>query len=231
MANAGLGIRQRSVLLILMAEAAEVANPDLHARYGVRLDGADRRRLNDLGLVTSRRVGRSLAHELTDKGWRWCADELAAGLPARAGSAGGALYAVLGGLGRYLGRAGLSLADVFAALPAGGPPPAAAPPAPAAPVLPAAATTTSGGDVEARVRDAYRRVVAKPRDWASLADVRPLLGDLDRSAVDAALARMYRQAGVSIAAEPNRKALAPADHAAAVHIGGEDKHLLAIEGP
>jgi hypothetical protein len=213
MATGTLGIRQRAILLILMAEAAEVGNPELHARYGVKLDGRFRYQLNELGLVASRKVGKAYAHELTDKGWHWCAEELGAEPPARAGSAGGALYALLAGLGRYLDGTGLGLAELF------GP---AAPTAPASPPPP---------DVEARIRDAYRRVVAKPRDWATLTDVRLLLGDVDRADVDAALRAMYTASGIDIAPEPNRKALTPDDHAAAIHIGGEDRHLLAIEGP
>ena len=209
---AGLGIRQRSVLLILMAEAVEVANPDLLARWGLTLDGAARRQLNDMGLVASRKVGRSFAHELTDKGWRWCDDELTASVPPRAGSAGGALYAVLAGVGRYLQHAGLGLGEVFG-------PAAAAHPGPAP------------GDVEARVRDAYRRVAGATRDWVGLAEVRALLGDVPPEDVDAALSRLARQPDVRLAGEPNRKALTDADHAAAVQVGGEERHLLAIEAP
>ena len=209
---AGLGIRQRSVLLILMAEAVEVANPDLLARWGLTLDGAARRQLNDMGLVASRKVGRSFAHELTDKGWRWCDDELTASVPPRAGSAGGALYAVLAGVGRYLQHAGLGLGEVFG-------PAAAAHPGPAP------------GDVEARVRDAYRRVAGATRDWVGLAEVRALLGDVPPEDVDAALTRLARQPDIRLAGEPNRKALTDADHAAAVQVGGEERHLLAIEAP
>ncbi len=97
-----------------MAEAKEVPNPELKERNGFTLDGKQRRHLNDEKPVDSQKRGRSFVHELTDKGWRWCADELGADGPlARAGSAGGALYAVLAGLRRYLHRAELTLADVF----------------------------------------------------------------------------------------------------------------------
>ena len=220
---AGLGIRQRSVLLILMAEAVEVANPDLLARWGLTLDGAARRQLNDMGLVASRKVGRSFAHELTDKGWRWCDDELTASVPPRAGSAGGALYAVLAGVGRYLQHAGLGLGEVFGPAAAAGPGPA--------PGDTAAGPGPAPEDVEARVRDAYRRVAGAGRDWVGLAEVRALLGDVPPEDVDAALTRLARQPDIRLAGEPNRKALTDADHAAAVQVGGEERHLLAIEAP
>jgi hypothetical protein len=237
MVLAGLGIRQRSVLLILMAEAVEVANPDLAARWGVTLEGAARRHLNDMGLVTSRRVGRSFTHELTDKGWRWCDDELAAGVPPRAGSAGGALYAVLGGVGRYLQHAGLGLGEVFGAAVSAGQGPGPAPGDAAAPGdATADGSARAGGgppsdDVEARVRDVYRRLAGAGRDWVSLAAVRAQVADLRPEEVDAVLIRMARRPDVRLAGEPNRKALSDADHAAAVQVGGEDRHLLAIEAP
>jgi hypothetical protein len=200
MASENLPVKQRCALLILMTEGGRGANPALQARWAFTLTGQDRVRLNEHGLVTSRRTGRSFTHELTDKGWRWCTDELAAEVPPRAGSAAGALYAVLRGLGRYLDATGLALADVFAfASPA------------------------------ERIRDAYAKLAAAPRDWVSLADLRPLLDDLSRDDVDAALVELSRADGVVLSAEPNRKALTADETAAAVRIGGEAKHLLAIE--
>ena len=200
MASENLPVKQRCALLILMAEGGTAANPALQARWAFTLTGQDRVRLNEHGLVSSRRTGRSFTHELTDKGWRWCADELTAEVPPRAGSAAGALYAVLRGVGRYLDAAGLALPDVFAF-----------------------ASPTE------RVREAYAKLAASPRDWVSLADLRRLLGDLSRADVDAALVELSRADGVALSAEPNRKALSADDAAAAVHIGGEGKHLLAIE--
>jgi hypothetical protein len=108
-----LGIKERAVLLVLMAEAREISNPELKQIAGLDLTGAARHKLNARRLVDSRRPGRAYVHLLTDDGWAWCAAELAAPPPERAGSAGGALYAVLAGLHRYLARADLRLSDVF----------------------------------------------------------------------------------------------------------------------
>ena len=69
------------------------------------------------------------------------------------------------------------------------------------------------------------------RDWVSLADVRALVLDLLPEEVDAVLVRMARRPDVRLAGEPNRKALTDDDHAAAVQVGGEDRHLLSIEAP
>lgn len=114
--------RERAVLFVLLAEGRSLANPELAERIGFRLQGARRRRLNELGLVTSSRLGRAYAHELTEAGWRWCTSELAAGAAGRgADTRGGtgierALYAVIGGIGRSLETSGLNLADILVQL-------------------------------------------------------------------------------------------------------------------
>jgi hypothetical protein len=108
-----LTLRERAALLALMAEARELTNAELRAVAGFPLDGRPRRRLNEQKLVASRRTGRSFTHELTDDGWAWCRAELGASRPERAGYGGGALYALLAGLDRYLARSGLQLSDAF----------------------------------------------------------------------------------------------------------------------
>lgn len=100
-------------MFALLAEARQLSNPELAERVGFRLDGKERRKLNDLKLVESGKVGRVYVHELSDAGWRWCADELTARPSGHGGSMERALYVVLGGLDRYLRCCGQSLADVF----------------------------------------------------------------------------------------------------------------------
>lgn len=93
-----------------------------------------------------------------------------------------------------------------------------------------------------RIRAAYRRVIAqqgkRPGDWVMLTDLRPDVGG-HRPHVDAALVRMGRgdyrgprgYNDVSIVPESNQKTLTAYDRAAAVRIGNQDNHLIAIEGP
>src|SRR5262245_4501008 len=119
-----LTMAQAAALFALMAEGGTADNPLLKSRYGFDLTGKDRTGLNDAKLVTSVRKGRSFAHTLEDAGWARCREELTADPPERAGAGGGALYAVLRGIGGYLERAELSLADVFRA---SAPPPVPAP--------------------------------------------------------------------------------------------------------
>jgi hypothetical protein len=206
-----LSLPETALLIVLMAEAREIANPEIKERYGLTLDGKERRHLNELGLVDSWRAGRSFTHALTDDGWAWAANELEADRPPRgAGSAGGALYAVLGNLRRFLTRVDLQLADVFVQT------------AEAAPVAVAAT------DVESMVRAAYDDLASEPRAWVGLADLRSKLADVGRPALDEVLRQMNRLSDVTLAPESNQKALEARDREAAVTIGNQEKHLISI---
>jgi hypothetical protein len=210
-----LGAKQRAVLLILMTEAREVSNTRLNERWKLTLTGRDRTRLNDLKLVASRKDGRVFVHELTDPGWRRCREELTAELPVGAGSFGAALYAVLGTIDRFLEAKELDLGDLCVPN--------------SRPVLGADDTAdTDARDLETRIRAAYEDLAAAPRDWVSLAELRPRLGDVPRSDVDDVLRRMDGAPDVTIAPEANQRVLTAADHDAAVHVGGEANHLLSI---
>lgn len=219
-----LGVPERAALLALMAEAREISNPELERLAGFRLSGAALRKLHARRLVESRRAtnlkGNPFAHTLTDDGWAWCTKELAAGRPGRAGTAGGALYALLAGLHRYLARSHLQLSDLFrpddGAAPAP-PPPAAQPPAALA--------------LPDRIRLAYRKLAKDPQALVSLAGLRPLLGEARREAVDAALRQMSRAREVNLVPQGNQKILSQADRHAAVRIGEEDCHLISVATP
>jgi hypothetical protein len=195
---------ERSVLLVLMAEARPVPNPDLVA-LGPKLDKAGRDKLNQEGLIESNRSGGRFVHELTDRGWRLCHDILAAGPPPRSTGPAKTLYTVLGAIDRYLRRADLSLADMFGS--------------------DGQAPTTA----EDRIRHAYANLAPRPGGWVSLTRLRTELADTPRADIDAALHTLFRAPGVSLIPEENQKVLTTADRNAAVSIGDENKHLIAIE--
>jgi hypothetical protein len=197
---------ERSVLLVLMAESRPVPNPDLLA-LGPKLDKPARDKLNELGLIESDRSGRRFVHELTDRGWRLCHDILAAGPPPRSTGPAKTLYTVLGAIDRYLRRADLSLAEMFGS--------DGHEPAPAT--------------VEDRIRHSYASLTSRPGGWVSLTRLRTELADTPRAEVDAALHALFRTPGVSLIPEENQKVLTAADRDAAVVIGDENKHLIAIE--
>jgi len=107
-----LSARERAALFALLAAARKLSNSELEAQIGMRLEGRERRKLNDLKLVESEKPGREFVHELSDAGWRWCADELAAGLTGRGTILERSLYLTLGMFERYTTAARLTLADV-----------------------------------------------------------------------------------------------------------------------
>lgn len=209
MPSDNLGIPQRAALFALMAEAREVSNTELEKLAGFRLTGRKLRALRDRQLVESHRptTNGPFLHRLTDDGWKWCAAELAAGPPARAGSAGGALYAVLAGLGRYLARANLDLHQVF------GQP-----------------DDRGGPDLPERIRIAYRKLARDPQDLVSLTRLRPLLGDAPKDEVDVALRQLSRSRQANLVPQENQKTLSVVDREAAVRIGNEDCHLISVSG-
>lgn len=242
---------QTAIVLVLMAEAREISNPELDELYGVTLSGADRTRLNDLKLVESRKQGRAFVHVLTDSGWAYAAGLFREGMAASGRPAGrvleAALRAIVANLPRHMDRTESSLADLFtreedvaeatdetAASGANAPQTPAvegAAPAPSdAAVSPAAAAAViPADDVETRIRKAYARLAERPYEWVSLTLLRPLLGDVPRHEVDATLRKMIGMPDVRIVPWENQKTLTPADRDAAVVIGGQEKHMILIE--
>ena len=202
------GIPERAVMIALMALNKETLNTELKGRYRLDLKKAARVKLNREGLVQSRGLpGKGFAHELTDAGWAWVVAELdAPGPPPRAGSAGGALYALLNGLKVALEARGMLIQDLFA--------PAA--PAPARPL-------------RDRIRQTYRTLASRPWDWVELRDLRAQLGDWPRREVDLELIRMFRERDVNFTLHEDRGRLTQADRDAALRLGVDDMHLIGME--
>lgn len=205
----------QAVLLVLMAEARPVPNPEL-TRLGPELRKDRREELNRKGLIESALVGRSYVHELTDAGWVICRDIIGADAPRGATGAARALYTVLRGLKRYLTSADVPPAEVFTAAVV------EVRPEPDTPTVP----TPSD---EQLVHDVYGRLAGQPGDWVALARLRAELPDVAHHDLDDTLRRMYRKPGVHLIPEENQKVLDEHDWQAAVVIGDQHKHLIAIE--
>ncbi|MEU4532722.1 hypothetical protein AB0F49_31260 [Micromonospora ureilytica] len=225
---------QINALVVLMVEARRVTNVELKELAGFTLTGKDNTKLVDLGLVDTDKSRRTFAHELTDEGWRVARQLHTSPPPKQGGSTTRSLFVVLSNLHRSLDRLRVSHGDFFkqtgaTALAAGESRPDA--PAPATAAAPtAAAAPVSAAEVEALVRSAYRDLATAPGAWVGLADVRDRLADTDRAALDAALRAMVGREDVRIIPVANTKSLTARDRAAAVRIGNEDNHALAI-GP
>ncbi len=205
------GIPERAVMIALMALNKETRNAELKQRYGLDLRKAAREKLNLEGLVQSRSLpGKGFAHELTDAGWAWVVAELdAQRVPPRAGSAGGALYALLNGLKVALEARGMVIQELFEQS------------EPATPRQPAS--------LRDRIRQAYRSLSTRPWDWVELRDLRKQLGDWPRREVDLELTRMFRDKDVNLTLHEDLRRLTAADRDAALRIGVDDMHLIGME--
>ena len=201
------GIPERAAMIALMALNKETRNAELYRRYRIDVKRPIREKLNRDGLLQSRNMGaKGFAHELTDAGWAWAVAELDAPVPSRPGSAGGALYALLNGLKAALDARGMLLQELFA------------PPAPKPP-----------GSLRERIRQAYRSLASRPRDWVELRDLRGQLGDWPRREVDQELIRMFRKKDVNLTLHEDRGRLTQADRDAALRLGVDDMHLISME--
>jgi hypothetical protein len=205
-------------MFTLLSAARKVSNAELQELIGSRLVGKERRKLNELKLVESERRGRWFVHELSDAGWRWCAEELAAGQEGRPTSLERSLYLVLGMFERYMTAARLTLADVASL---------------DLKVRPAGRhkrrdTAEGDGDLSARVTAAYRAVAA-PGEFVRLTELRERLADVPRPGLDAALATMFAAQRVNLIPQSNQQALTAADRESALRIAGEHRHLISID--
>ncbi|RBQ17196.1 hypothetical protein DP939_26900 [Spongiactinospora rosea] len=194
-----------------MTLGGSASNTELSDHVANTLVGKPRTRMNEFGLVESEKRGQTFHHTLTDKGWARCAAELDGSAPPRQGPLGRVLYGVLGVIKGYLDVRDTSLAEfVVIARGESAPEPASA-------------------DLTQSIRDAYWRLAREPQDWVLLTELRPLLGDAPRDQVDEALRLLGQVSGVHFTPEADQKTLSEDDRRAAVFIGGESKHLLAIE--
>jgi hypothetical protein len=200
-------------LVVLMAEARPLINNELQELAGFTLTGKDKEKLNKLGLVETTKVGRSLCHELTDKGW--AAVQRVRTPPRGAGSAIKSMVTLLNNLDRALsGRSSHAMffnrtaADVAISVPE--------------PVA------DRGDALETQVRLVYDKLAPAPGEWVSLADLRDALSGMDRPLLDATLRVMARQEDVRIIPTANTKVLDERELSAALQIGDELNHVLSI---
>ena len=196
-------------LIILHAAGREISNNEMNELYEVRLKSPDYERLNADGYVISATRPRPYRHVITEKGRKVLADPLTVD-QGRAAE----------GAKRSAGERQLFWAAVVAqqkviaqllALGAG-----------------AAAVVKEPADLDGRIRSAYGELAGTPGKWVSLTELRSMLGDVSKSELDKALIRMVEAPDVRLEPEPFGHRIGVDERHAAVHIGGEDRHKLAI---
>ncbi|GHH62336.1 hypothetical protein [Lentzea cavernae] len=189
----------RAALVQLMLEGRVIPNVELVKEFKIELGKDDRDALNDDGLLESSKEGRRLVHRITDKGIAWCINDLSEG---EAPSRMGPLARVHAAVLRRVMRF-LKERGLFGEA-----------------VRPA--------DLEDLIRQVYLELGDGYQDWVRLAKIRPRLS-AERGEVDETLLQMVKAGDTHLVASANQKVLTEEDHAAAIRIGGEDKHLMAIE--
>jgi hypothetical protein len=214
------GTHETATLFVLLLENRDVPNPELKNEYGIDLRPTSRARLNNAGLIETRKEGRRLIHKITDTGVGWCEHELADGveLPSRPGPQVRVTFELFRRVVNGLRQHGLRLVDVLRPAGAESPDEAAT-----------LAEDESPDDLESMIRRAYQALAVKPQDWVRLAKLRPRLNGTGKDEVDETLLAMTRTGYVHLAPDSDRKSLTDADRDAAIRIGKEDKHLVAIE--
>lgn len=226
------GIPQRATLIALMALNREVANSELEKHYGIRLPAPQRRTLVEDGLIEVQKLPtealpglRGNALSLTDSGWAWVIEELDQPPPPRAGSAGGALYALLNGLKAVLDARSQLLQELFL-------PVVDAPPGDGGGEAPSSSAGTDGEPGEPlalRIPAAIRRLANRPGDWVELAALRAEFRDIARDAFDAALRDLALAQRIRATRHEDTARITPDVAAAALRLGGRDQHLVSVE--
>lgn len=207
---------ESALLIVLMAEAREISNPELKERYQIELTGKSRVKLNGAGYVKSSKVGRAFAHELDDKGWDRVHQALNFDSP-RARTLGAALSALHDNLRERVlkGDAYRRFGEMFAR---------------AAPVPDddVELAVPDDDDLDVRIRKVYDSLAPHPGAWLKHTDIRRKLGDVPSEALDVAFLMLSQAEDVEMMPESNQKTLSDEDRRDAVWVGGQDTHLIAI---
>jgi hypothetical protein len=90
------------------------------------------------------------------------------------------------------------------------------------------ASEVSPSELIDQIRVVYKARAQVPGDWVSIADIRDELGSVGRGQLDAALKQLEQEPDVNIVPQANEKALSERTRQAAVIIGRQPKHFIAI---
>jgi hypothetical protein len=198
--------------LILWSILAQPGGASFQKDIKPEVKKADRNALIQAGLITSEKRGRGYWLEVTDKGWDWAGNHLDATLPKRSNAGSAVLQAWLTYLKAFMDAHSFALADILR--PQQLPKP----------------QVFDYHTMRQRIRKAYLEVTGNRLNTrALLSNLREKLKDIDRATLDEALKRMQREQEASLYRLDNQAEITEADHAAAIYIGQEPRHLLWIE--
>ncbi len=191
-------------LILLKIEGREISNTEMRKRYGVGLVKPNVARLNGAGCVNSQTKNSPYRHTLTPEGEKVLRDRLQI-------TEGGAKEEKSSEREKQLWAALSALHDRHLNTGNGTPAP-----------------VHDGRSLDERIRSAYAELATEAGAWVSLSRLRSLVADVSKADLDKALEHLLDAPDVNLEPEPNQKTLKAEDRKAAVRIGGEDRHLLAI---
>ncbi len=206
--------RERFILLALMVHEPpiDVTNTDLKANFGLEIKPRERENLTGAGYLTSLRgrgPGTPFLYELTAAGRERAVEELGGSADPKFTINLRVVYALFNAVHRFLQRNHVPADAVFNT-----------------------DHHNVGGDLDSSVGEAitkeYGNLAETPRAWVPLRALRDALASVDRGELDDALKLLYRRRVIRLTSEANRRTLSEADKAAALNIGGDDKHWMAI---
>jgi hypothetical protein len=196
---------ESATLVVLMVEGRDLLNTELVKDFSITLSPAGRAKLERLGYIEVDKTTKPMTLRLKDAGAVRCKEPF----DFRSSGAkfnGVALTLLMTAVQRDLARTGRSLAMMFSPDPE--------------PVAPAALLE--------QIRVAYKELAPQAGEWVNLADIRDALATVDRDDLDAALRQLEQHSDVNIVPQANEKALSERTRRAAVIIGRQHKHFIAI---
>jgi hypothetical protein len=202
-------------LIILKAADRELSNTELNKLYGVRLVSPDYERLNGVGYVSSDTKRRPYRHAITSDGRKAVIVPLTVDqgkLPdgeKRSAGERQLFWAALVAQQQLLLRSAHAEPETGAQ-------------------NGVAASAAGPTDLDGRIRAAYSTLAGTPGEWVDLTVLRPLFKDVSKTELDRALTGMIDARDVRLEPDAFMHRVGEQERRAAVHIGGEDRHKLAI---
>lgn len=202
-----------NLLLALVHLRGSGTTKDFDAVFGFdKVEVPAQKALSKHEFVVIDRGVRPFAYELTDAGWRAARQLLSESLPKGASPrTARILWSLLRDFSAHMDRTGTELADIY---------PAQKEPEPEA---------EAERSVAESVRTAYVALAGDGSEWVPLRRLREQLGGIERKELDETLAELLGAHAIRLIPEQNQKTLTDADREAAVRIGGQHHHLIAIE--
>lgn len=207
--------RERLLLLALMVHEppTDVTNNDLKLSYGIDMKPDQRTRLTEAGYlaaIRSRAPGKPYLYELTALGRERAVKELSGSADPKATINLRVLYALLNAVHQFLDRNHLPAGAIFAADKLG------------------SGSVELDNEVIEAVTKQYGNLAEEPASWVPLRSLREALSTVGRGELDDALRLLYSRRLIRLTSEANRRAITEADEAAALSIGGDKVHWMAI---